>query len=162
MAPTILHAVILQATSRSMIFRKCDECTNKIIGIAQNVELRSAGVLYYCPECDKDVDKYKANYDLQLIVSVSNGQKIQQAAVYDEGVSRLLGCSADKLCELLLENPALLDEIEEKLIGLRCHLVTRQEKKKKGKKPSNNVVIVDAIIPADPRFRPVFVENEET
>ena len=91
MAPTILHAVILQATSRSMIFRKCAECTNKIIGVAQNVELRSAGVLYYCPECDKDVDKYKANYDLQLIVSASNGQK---------GVSRLLGCSADKLCEV--------------------------------------------------------------
>ena len=106
MAPTILHAVILQATSRSMIFRKCAECTNKIIGVAQNVELRSVGVLYYCPECDKDVDKYKANYDLQMIVSVSNGQKIQQAAVYDEGVSTILGCSADKLCEVIIYVPS--------------------------------------------------------
>ena len=127
MAPTILHAVILQATSRSMIFRKCAECTNKIIGVAQNVELRSVGVLYYCPECDKDVDKYKANYDLQMIVSVSNGQKIQQAAVYDEGVSTLLGCSADKLCEVIIY--VLSEKTRSFVLQRGCHdtFVTAQK-----------------------------------
>ncbi|KAI9479626.1 hypothetical protein BDB00DRAFT_858013 [Zychaea mexicana] len=159
MAPVILHAIILQATSRSMIFRKCATCKSRIVGIAHNHELRSAGVLYYCVECNKEVDEYQSNYELPMTVSVLNGEKVQNIVAYDRAVELLLGCNANRLGELMLKDTAILDELEEQLIGTRCHLVIRQEKKKnKGKK--NDRTIVEAIIPANPLFMPLFANNE--
>ncbi|KAI9275530.1 hypothetical protein BDA99DRAFT_495721 [Phascolomyces articulosus] len=161
MAPTALHATILQATTRNMIFRKCATCGSKVLGIAQNHDIGAAGVLYYCQECDKDAEAYKANYELNMTVSVSNGERLQHVVAYDNVVGVLLGCTAEKLGELLLDKPTLLDEIEEKLIGMKCHFVARQDKKKgKGKKNSSEKITLEAIIPADPLYQPIFVEEE--
>ncbi|KAI8149082.1 hypothetical protein BJV82DRAFT_206612 [Fennellomyces sp. T-0311] len=166
MAPMIPHAVIVQVAARQLIFRRCSTCKGKLVGCAQNHELRTAGVMYFCVECGDDATTFLANYHLEMIVSVSNGEKVKKATAYDKAVELLLGCSADKLSELLVKDPKLVDDIEEMLLGLRCHLIIRQDKKKKKKNAKakavdSTTIDVEAIIPADPRFKPMFATLDQ-
>ncbi|KAI9321679.1 hypothetical protein BX666DRAFT_2023777 [Dichotomocladium elegans] len=138
------NALVLRADVRNMLFRKCGKCKSKLIG------------------------EFSASYNLALLVQID--WTLQYFHAHELALVPLLGCEPKQFCELVQNNPHILDVVRERFEGFPCHLILRQpkgdkgssssmKKPKKSQKKSSENQVLEAIIPADPLHMQPFLHR---
>ncbi|KAL1915037.1 uncharacterized protein VTP21DRAFT_7742 [Calcarisporiella thermophila] len=139
-------AVIVQATTRNMIYRLCRTCRGKVIKAIGEEK-------YYCHTCREDTTNPEPHYRLQLTLACKDELEVFMA--FDRAVAGLMGCSAAKFARYLGRHPDLLDIAEERLIGLHCRVMVQETRRSKKHSQYEPDKVIDQISPLEEGFVPV-------
>ncbi|KAI8334513.1 hypothetical protein EDC96DRAFT_525331 [Choanephora cucurbitarum] len=129
---------ICQVAAKNLIYRKCSECSNSIVFIAQQ-ELVRLEEEVYCPKCKKVVTDYKTGYKLSLTVLDYFYNKLETITLYDQVVEELIGCSSDQFLAHLKRDALLGHRFEDLLVGMYCAIEFSSGSKKGSKKRAKSI-----------------------
>ncbi|GAB5593050.1 hypothetical protein Unana1_07950 [Umbelopsis nana] len=156
-APATIHVCnvcIVQAITRSMIYRTCCKCNGKLTVVFTNSSGKRAPNELYCKSCREFATALNEAYRMQITVVNLQDKSVENLIAFDAAIMPLIGCTASAFEALVAEHPDLYDIVETFLVGLNCDLdirATPRVQKVGQQKPDR---IVDAITPLSVPFVP--------
>ncbi|KAL1933751.1 hypothetical protein VTP01DRAFT_7841 [Rhizomucor pusillus] len=147
MGTVLNNCTILEAMFREMEHKTCGVCRGKIVFASRDQSREVLGAAAYCNHCKSFVEQYNSSLRLDMTV-YQDDDIVRHVSAFDKSLEPFLGCSMKRLIELARKHPNLLGELEEKLQGLRCHLILKKKQKNMG------LPVVDGIIPAEAYWDP--------
>lgn len=94
----ILKYKIIQISGRSLLYRKCGNCSSKLVNTVLNEQGRDC---FYCDKCEVLAQSFKITYQLQLVVLDTSHNIIDTVIAYDEVTEKLMGCRASEFAEVI-------------------------------------------------------------
>jgi RecJ-like exonuclease len=102
------HASIVQAITKTMIYRTCPECNGKLTMVFANSSGKRAPNEFYCKKCRQYATTFKTSYRLQLTVVNTIDNSVENLIAFDEAVMPLMGCPASEFDEVRVHITLLL------------------------------------------------------